>query len=141
MSGERDFAMAIAMLAEAFGEKGLTPVRIEAYHRGLEGVPQVVLNAAVQKAIQTRSWFPKVAELREDCETCRREVRAKLQFEPCISCEDSPGWITVTVENVQRVKRCACWQAHMQQLQALGAGEQPLALPPGREMGRTGETE
>lgn len=138
---ERDFAMALAMLAEAFGEKGLTPVRIEAYHRGLEGVPLAVLTAAVQKAIQTRQWFPKVAELREDCEACRREMRAKLHHQPCIECEDTPGWVTLTEANVQRVRRCRCWNVFQDQLAALGAGEKTLALPPAREMSRIGEAE
>lgn len=135
---ERDFAMALAMLAEAFGEKGLTPVRIEAYHRGLEGVPMIVLNAAVQKAIQTRQWFPKVAELREDCEKARQELRGALKHQPCVDCETSPGWVTLTEGNVQRVKRCRCWHAHQQKVQALGVGTAPLALPAG-DFSRVGE--
>jgi hypothetical protein len=135
----RDFAMALAMLAEGFGEKGLTPVRIEAYQRGLEGVPQTVLNAAVQRAIKTRQWFPKVAELREDCEACRREMRGALKHEPCASCEDTPGWITVTEGNVQRMKRCICWTIHLRKVEELGAGDSPLALPAAREFSRLGE--
>jgi hypothetical protein len=133
---ERDFAMALAMLAEAFGEKGLTPVRIEAYHRTLADVPLPVLNAAVQKAIQTRQWFPKVAELREDCEAARREMRAAIKHEPCADCETTPGWVTVRENNVERLTRCRCWSAHMQKVEALGVGQKSLALPPAREFSR-----
>ena len=40
--------MALATLAEAFGEKNLTPVRIEAYHNGLKEIPMPLINAAAR---------------------------------------------------------------------------------------------
>ncbi len=98
-----------------------------------------VLDAAVQRAIKTRQWFPKVAELREDCEASRREMRAALHHEPCASCEDTPGWITVTEGNVQRLTRCICWALHLRKVEALGAGEKALALPAAREFSRSGD--
>lgn len=135
---ERDFAMALAMLAEAFGEKGLTPVRIEAYHKGLKDVPLPLLNAAVRKGIETRSWFPKVAELRHDAEVCRRELMDRHTFEACQLCEAS-GWRQVEVDGVARVTRCTCWKDWQQRLTELGVTSQALALPAAREFSRIGE--
>jgi hypothetical protein len=127
---ERDFAMAIAMLAEAFGEKHLTPVRIEAYHRGLKDVPLPLLSAAVNRAIHTRTFFPKVAELRTDAELCRRELLAAHPYMPCAQCDET-GWEPVEVNGVQRLARCGCWRRYQAKLAQLGVGQETLALPPG----------
>lgn len=130
---DRDFAMALAMLAEAYGEKGLTPVRIEAYHQGLSDVALPVLNAAVRRAIRTRKWFPKVEELRKDCEACRVELRKALPFSACESCCN--GWAEVLVDGVKRAKRCECWIAHQAQVARLNANATVLALPAGDDDG------
>lgn len=126
---ERDFAMALAMLAEAFGEKGLTPVRIEAYHRSLSDIPMPVLNHAVGLAIKGSRFFPRVAELRKWCEQARIELRGALKHEPCAVCEQSPGWAAVLIDGIPKVTRCQCWKAHQAKVEALGVGNQPLALP------------
>lgn len=134
MSGERDFAMALAMLAEGFGEKHLTPVRIEAYHAGLKDVSIPLLNAAVRKAIQTRQFFPKVSEIRADAETCRRELIAANPYLGCASCEDALGWTEITDDKgVKRMHRCPCSRRYITKLAGLGVTAEPLALPVGRE--------
>lgn len=133
MSGERDFAMALAMLAEGFGEKHLTPVRIEAYHAGLKDVSIPLLNAAVRKAIQTRQFFPKVSEIRADAETCRRELIANHPYEGCNLCEDKKGWHEIEVDGVKRMARCPCSRRYITLLAGLGVTTEPLALPAGRE--------
>ncbi len=51
------------MLAEGFGE-ALTEERLEIYARALADIPQDRLNIAFQRALRERSFFPKVAELR-----------------------------------------------------------------------------
>jgi len=51
------------MLAEAFGE-ALTEERMEIYARALSDIPQDRLDLAFQRALQERTFFPKVAELR-----------------------------------------------------------------------------
>lgn len=133
MSGERDFAMALAMLAEGFGEKHLTPVRIEAYHSGLKDVSIPLLNAAVRKAIQTRQFFPKVSEIRHDAETCRRELIAAHPYEGCLECADKRGWCELTIDGVKRMARCPCTRRYITLLAGLGVSTEPLALPAGRE--------
>lgn len=132
---ERDFAMALAMLAEAFGEKHLTPARIEAYHRSLSDVPLPLLNAAVRRAITARTWFPKVAELRADAEACRRELIAAHPYDGCCECESQKGWRTVfrqkagdLTANVT-VERCPCHRRHQELMASFGATRTPLALP------------
>jgi hypothetical protein len=129
---ERDRGLAIAMLVEAFGTKDFTPVRVRVYDKALESVPVAILQPMVQRAITTRTWFPKPAELLEDAEACRRELRASLKFEPCENCSQD-GWTSRLMDGVLRMVRCDCWQAHQQKVLALGVGEKPLALTAGRE--------
>lgn len=131
---ERDFAMAMAMLAEAFGEKGLTPVRIEAYHRGMEGVSLPLLNAAVRHAIQTRQWFPKVAELRADAEVCRRQLIDAHPYERCAACGRA-GWVRVeSAGQVPKYRQCRCYEHWQARLGEAGVTAAPIkALPPGRD--------
>lgn len=134
---ERDRGMAIAMLAEAFAVRDLTPARIRIYEQALQKVPVPVLNPMVQRAVQTRQFFPRVAELLEDAEACRKEMLGQLAFAVCPMNENcSPlGFTEREIDGVKRMVRCACWQRHQDQIQALGVGHEPLALPaPEREM-------
>lgn len=128
MGDTRDRAMAIAMLVEAFGVKreDFKPVRVRAYEDALKDIPIPLLNAAVRKAIASRSWFPKVAELRDDAEACRRELLASETYQPCASCNES-GWTTVLIDGITRVTRCFCWKAWQQRLAELGVTPQPIA--------------
>lgn len=141
---ERDFAMALAMLAEAFGEKGLTPVRIEAYHRGLQDVPIPLINAAVSKLIREygvdpfRPKFPVVAVIRGAAEACRKELLARHPYEACEACHHI-GTVKVNAielgsgHQVPKYERCSCYARWQQQVEGMGASLQPLALPPARE--------
>jgi hypothetical protein len=134
MGDTRDRAMAIAMLVEAFNVKpaDMTPARVLAYENALRDVPIPLLNAAVRKAIETRTFFPKVAELRNDAETCRRQLMAANQYSPCAQCDES-GWEPVEIDGVRRLRRCGCWRRYQARLASLGVTDQPLALPPARE--------
>ena len=127
---ERDFAMALAMLAEAFGEKGLTPVRIEAYHRSLSDIPLPVLNHAVKLAIDHGDWFPKVAQFRRFCEQARLELRASVGM-PDPRCEGctAQGFTEETIDGVKRMVRCQCWTLTQRKVAELGIPATPLALP------------
>lgn len=132
--------MAIAALVEAFGVKleAMTPVRTRAYDEGLRDIPAPLLNAAVRKAIATRQFFPKVAELRQDAESVRRELLAANQHDACDDCNYT-GWAEVTIEGVRRVERCFCWRKWQQRLSTLGVTPEALALPPAREVSQVGE--
>jgi hypothetical protein len=134
MGEVRDRALAIAMLVESFGVKGadFTPVRVRAYEDGLKDIAVPLLNAAVRRAIQTRTFFPKVAELRQDAEACRRELLAANVYQPCAQCNET-SWEKITVDGVVRVTRCGCWKRHQERLAGLGVGVEPLALPPARD--------
>lgn len=121
--------MAIAMLAEAFSVKDLTAAKIRIYEQALQKVPVAVLEPMVQRAILTRTWFPKVAELLEDAEAVRVEMlKGLVAFAPCVNCSAS-GWTEREIDGVKRMVRCACWTAHQARITALGVGSEPLALP------------
>lgn len=132
---ERDRGMAIAMLAEAFHVTDLSVARIKIYAKALEAVPVALLEPMVQRAIATRKprWgdLPTVAELREDAETCRRELLTALQFEPCAVNEgcSQHGFVEREINGVKRMVRCRCWTEIQARREALGTGNQPLALP------------
>lgn len=133
---QRDRGMAIAMLAEAFGVKELTPARIRIYDEALSKIPAPVLKPMVDRAITTRrpryGDLPTVADLLADAETCRQELLNGLTFAPCVNCSAS-GWTEVEIDGVKRMKRCHCWVSHQQKVAELGVGHEPLALPPARE--------
>jgi hypothetical protein len=134
----RDRAIAIAALVEAFGVKlvDFTPVRTKAYENGLQDIPIPLLNAAVRRAIQTRTWFPKVAELRADAEMCRREMLEAHPYERCSAC-NYIGTVQIGYTELPsghrkpRYGRCACWTRHQALLEGLGATEKPIVHLPG----------
>lgn len=136
---ERDRGMAIAMLAEAFQVKSITPATVRIYNDALAKLPAGVLSLMVQRAIETRKprWgcLPTVAELREDAEAVRVERLAALSFQPCAvngNCS-AQGFTEVEVDGVKRMVRCRCWTEFQAQRAALQVGDQPLALPAARE--------
>ena len=138
---KRDFGMAMAVLFEAYAVKPADagPVRIRAYEEGLKDVPQALINAGVRRAIETRAFFPKVAELRHDAEACRKDLMAAHVFTACEQCNGT-GWDSTLIDGVARVSRCQCWLAHQQKLADLGVTNKPLALPAeSSEMSRVGE--
>jgi hypothetical protein len=122
--------MAIALLAEAFRLRELTAATIRIYDKALEKVPVPVLEPMTQRAIATRQFFPKVAELLQDAEACRHELLNSLKYDPCAQCNET-GWETRLEDGVSRVHRCGCWTRHQQKVSALGVGSAVLALPSG----------
>ena len=139
----RDRGMAIAMLVEAFGLKDFTATRVRVYDKALEAVPVQLLEPMAQRAIQTRSFFPKPSELLADAEAVRVELLAANPYDGCEECEHSRGWRSVVIDGVPRVQRCDCWQWYQARIANLGLSGEPLALPPARErqMAAIGEQE
>lgn len=125
---ERDRGMAIAMLAEAFSVRDLTPAKIRIYEQALQKVPQRVLEPMVQKAIATRQFFPRVAELLADAEAARVELLKSLGGFGCALCEDHKGWIEVQHADGVRMERCGCWRRLQEHRAALEVGNEPLSL-------------
>lgn len=136
MTAERDFAIQLATLAEAFGEQKLTPVRIEAYHVGLNDVPLPLLCSTVERLIQTTGsdsfrWtaLPLVADIRKVAETIRREALIANPYDGCGACENQKGWVEVADDHgVMRAQRCDCWFRYHQKLERLGLTAKPIAL-------------
>lgn len=133
MGDTSDFAMALAALVESFAVKDFTPIRVRAYEDGLKDVPIPLVNAAVRKAIQTRTFFPKVSELRLDAEICRKELISAYPYVGCVACEDRKGWVPIEVDGVTRMTRCTCFTVHQDKLARLGVGQTHIALPAARE--------
>lgn len=127
--------MAIALLAEGFRVRDLTPATIRLYDKALQKVPVPVLEPMVQRAISTRTFFPKVAELLQDADVCRQAQLAALRFEVCPMNEgcSAEGFVAREIDGVSRMVRCACYQRHQEKVAALGVGTAPLALPAARE--------
>lgn len=128
MSEERDRAMALAAVIEAFGVKDFTPVRVNVYLDNLKDISVPLLNAAVRLAIQTRTWFPKVAELRADAERCRRELLEAHPYERCSACNGF-GKVRVFRDGEKpRYANCRCWEQYQARMADLGVTERPIAL-------------
>lgn len=127
--------LAIATLAEAFNVRDMTPARVRIYDKALEAVPVPVLEPMVQRAIASRQWFPKVAELLEDAEAYRVQLLAAQRFEVCPMNEgcSAQGWTARDVDGVTRMVRCGCWLRLQATIAALGVGQEPLALQAARE--------
>lgn len=119
--------MAIAMLAEAFGVKDLTPIRVKVYEQALQKVPTNLLDRMVRKAIETRTFFPRVAELLADAEVCRRELLAAHPYERCASCHHMGTVRIGTTGGRPQYGRCKCWTAYQERLSGLGVTEKPIA--------------
>ena len=64
---KKKFAILMAMLGTAFGEKGIRPERIDIYHEHLQDIDIDILAKAVSTIIKTRKYssIPTVAEIRE----------------------------------------------------------------------------
>lgn len=135
---EYEFAIQLTLLAEAFGEQKLTPVRIEAYHRNLQDLSLPILALVVDRLIQTVGsgsfrWtaLPPVADIRLVAEQIRREELGKHAMPACLVCE-STRWRPITVAGVTRVQRCPCVALHAAAMEQLGLTTRPFcALPVG----------
>jgi len=98
------------------------------YARALADLSRPLLEAAVSRAIRTRTFFPTIAELRQDAETCRVELCALLPFVPCLACRDHlPGWMTIVdPAGTRRLDRCSCWREHQRRLAGHGLSGKPV---------------
>ena len=83
---KKKFAILMAMLGTAFGEKGIMPERIDIYWAHLLDIPVDTVAQAVQTIIKTRRYssIPTIAEIRdaalgrdEDIETTALEAWGK----------------------------------------------------------------
>ena len=86
------------------------------YRCELADVPIPLLEAAVTRAIRTRTYLPNVAEVRADVEACRTSAQpTETRYEPCDRCAETPGWMEITdTAGVRRMQRCVCWQERRQ---------------------------
>lgn len=103
------------------------------FHRSVQEIPIPLFAAAIEEAGKTRSKMPSAAQLRDLAEASRQALIAAHPYDGCIDCEDSKGWLTVTVDGVQRMQRCPCRHRYQARLEGLGVTCQPLSLPAGRE--------
>lgn len=128
--------MAIAMLTEAFRVRDVTPVMVKVYDQALQKVPVPLLEPMARRAIETRQFFPRPAELLLDAEAVRKELIAAHAYDGCAQCEMSVGWLA---SGDKAVTRCPCFARHQAKLAGLGVGPQ-LALPAAEpEVSRVGE--
>jgi hypothetical protein len=131
---QRVFGEGLAALAIALGFE-LDRLVMRVYWNALADVPAEFREAAILEAGK-RTWFkfPTPAELKriavERLEQRRKQAfRAMLDGSECQTCHGS-RWKPVTVDGVERLKRCDCWQAGIKAMNAVG---QQLELPPSRE--------
>lgn len=125
------FGKALALLVEYFQMKDdfMDARRVRVYEHGLRGIAGVLVMRAALYATETRTFFPKVNELKADAATVQRQLLAKHQYDPseCETCNGT-GWDERERDGVVRAQRCVCWKAHQQTLANLGIN-QPIALP------------
>lgn len=119
------FGKLFAALSTLKRRDRISELDVMVYEDRTAHIPLNVLSRAVTKWIDTEEWFPTVAELLEACEQVRLEMRGALSYDGCADCETSKGWISIGRD----VRRCPCWGRHQAKVAALGAGDQPLALP------------
>ena len=116
---------ALTVLFTFFGHR-LEPSNARMYARTLEELPAAVLQATVERAIETRVFMPRPVELRQDLEVVRKALRAQQPYQPCPRCAQTPGWIdtvacgsveivnergrleTTTTSESTRAVRCPC---------------------------------
>lgn len=75
---QAETAALIGALGLLFGES-LPRARVALYELALEDVPVSALKAGFARAIKTRTWFPKPAELRADVDTMLEAAREAEQ--------------------------------------------------------------
>ena len=121
--------IALGALVQAFKPKDWTAADVRLYTRKLQSVPVPVLTPMVDRAISTRHWMPKVAELLADAETARLELLKRLgPYTGCVECEGQIGWRN-RLDVPRTAERCPCHARWQQKVQALGVGHARLALP------------
>lgn len=109
--------------------KTLDEAAITLYERGLVDVSVPLVDAAVTRAIRTRTFLPTIAELRQDAEACRQELLARHPYQRCEACRDAGGFVPVTDEGgVVRLAKCPCFHAYRGALARLGVSERPVLV-------------
>jgi len=126
-----EFQTFITPLAMHFGAVKDEPTW-RLYHAALLAPPApsvVLLQRVLPRVASSRRWFPTVEEFRADAEAERQAILKAHPHARCAKCRHSSGFVAVTVEGVERVKRCACFDVYLTRLERLGIGHEPLALP------------
>jgi hypothetical protein len=126
----RAFATAIAPLVSVLWKKSEPFSRADAviYMRTLKYVPTTILVEAVEKALEVETWFPEPAKLLNhaaDLIEAKREAAWKKWIgdgQECEECHNS-RWVTITLDGVERLTRCGCWNRAVAEMDAIG---QPL---------------
>jgi hypothetical protein len=91
------------------------------YLRAVADIPWPELRAGIDRAARVCTYFPRPAELREQCDLARAEwkpaeavIASADPIRVCTRCEDS-GWIFVA-ERTDRaqptVRRCECYRTN-----------------------------
>jgi len=137
----KDFVEALALLVDYYRMAAdfMDVRRTKVYASGLRDVPGALVKRAALYATETRVFFPKVPELKADAEYCRQKLLALHSYEPCGYCTDlgAPGWRSLELDGVVRLRRCDCWHDWRERLQELGVPPTPLMLSaPERELER-----
>lgn len=132
----KGIAEALAVLVEAYRVTDLSEATILTYSRALEKIPPVLLRPMVDRCLETRKYFPRIMELREDAEAVRQAYFQKNPYVSCGGC--CGGWLIQEQETDDGFKygyatRCACHGAYLAKVNALGLGHEPLALAAGDE--------
>lgn len=89
---KKKFSVYMALLGTAFGDKGISPERIDVYYEHLRDIPVDLLGRAVQTILKTRKFssVPTIAEIREAAFGREDEIEAaavKAWGEACHSVE------------------------------------------------------
>ncbi len=132
-SPKAQFGESILLLATALGFD-LDEAVIGVYWHALKDVPSDLRVETLLEAAN-RKWFkfPTPADLKkiaaELIETRRKEAFRESLPADCPDCGGS-RWRPVTIDGVERLERCGCWQAAKKAMERVG---QPIALPPSRD--------
>lgn len=121
----RVFTQVMAKLGVAF-DKSLDQPQIDLYWDSLQDIPETILSKATDKWILEHSRFPRIADLRESCNTVKPERSLPpppdVDGEPtyhCPLCKDAEGawepfkkWSHLYQREVEYVRRCSCYQSN-----------------------------
>lgn len=132
----RGFATAIAPLVAVLWKRKEPFGRPEAaiYMRTLKYVPTTILVEAVERALEVETWFPEPAKLlahAADIIEAKREAAWKKWIgdgQECEECHNS-RWVTITLDGVERLTRCGCWNRAIAEMDAIGEPLKRKELP------------
>lgn len=130
----RAFATALAPIVSVLWKRkepfGMVEARI--YMRTLKHVPSGILVSAIERALETEEWFPEPAKLLNIAADVIEEQRRAVAAKWLTDCEECHGsrWRGITVDGVERLERCGCWQRAMAEMAAIGEPLKRKSLPP-----------